>query len=468
MPGAASLRRGDLVTLLAASVLTILVSLVAATGSGVLTVATLLGFTLFLATIVCFITAPQLAVALTIPLFALLPTAKTLWFPQAGPLKDVITIAAAIAAAVLVAIRASQGETRWANRRLVLLAAILLGLYLTNLGAGFAPGAYDAAWFHGVRLVAEPVVLLFVGLAIGGPRTLRWAVISLVVTGVAVAAYGVAQQWIGMWNLVGMGYSFEHEVRTIGTRLRSFGTLDEPFAYAAFLLFPLAAVLFMLRRSVWTVAAATVLVAGLGVSLVRSAIAIAVVVFAIAVARKSNFTVAGFVLASALAVAFAFLVTSTGATRSETVRAGPSLYLTVNGRTEVWSTVLGDPASWPAGRGVGEVGVAAERAGFKLTRDDSGNDESAAVDSAYFATIADIGIIGLAVRLAMFALLLHLAVGAARRGSSPGWLAVTFLTIMMIDGVTRDSFTGFPTAFLGMLLVGVCLRTVADEHPQET
>jgi hypothetical protein len=34
---------------------------------------------------------------------------------------------------------------------------------------------------------------------------------------------------------------------------------------------------------------------------------------------------------------------------------------------------------------------------------------------------------------------------------------------MLLDAVTRDSFTGFPTAFLGMLLVGISLAAAEEE-----
>ena len=38
-----------------------------------------------------------------------------------------------------------------------------------------------------------------------------------------------------------------------------------------------------------------------------------------------------------------------------------------------------------------------------------------------------------------------------------GWLALALVIALTIDALTRSSFTAFPTAFLGLLLVGVAL-----------
>ena len=74
-----------------------------------------------------------------------------------------------------------------------------------------------------------------------------------------------------------------------------------------------------------------------------------------------------------------------------------------------------------------------------------------------------------AIRVAFFALagrLFSLAKRAIDRGSRIGWLTVAFLTILLLDAVTRDSLTGFPSAFLGMLLVGVSLAAAEEEHEE--
>ena len=78
----------------------------------------------------------------------------------------------------------------------------------------------------------------------------------------------------------------------------------------------------------------------------------------------------------------------------------------------------------PSGAGSGEVGTAAERATYSVTpRGTRRRRAVQAVDSGYLATIADVGFVGLAVLLALFARLLVLAQRAIRAGSTPGWLA---------------------------------------------
>jgi hypothetical protein len=60
-----------------------------------------------------------------------------------------------------------------------------------------------------------------------------------------------------------------------------------------------------------------------------------------------------------------------------------------------------------------------------------------------------------------------LAWRAGRRGSDAGWLALALLTVMVLDATTRASFTGFPPAFVGFLLIGVALAAAKAESPLE-
>jgi hypothetical protein len=85
------------------------------------------------------------------------------------------------------------------------------------------------------------------------------------------------------------------------------------------------------------------------------------------------------------------------------------------------------------------------------------------VDSGYLATIADVGFAGLAVLLLLFARLIALAVDAARQAKTAGWIALGLLAALLLDALTRASFTGFPTAFLALLLVGVALAGAREE-----
>jgi hypothetical protein len=54
---------------------------------------------------------------------------------------------------------------------------------------------------------------------------------------------------------------------------------------------------------------------------------------------------------------------------------------------------------------------------------------------------------------------------AARRDQAAGWVALAMLASMMLDALTRASFTGFPTAFLGLLILGVALAAAQANEP---
>ena len=101
-----------------------------------------------------------------------------------------------------------------------------------------------------------------------------------------------------------------------------------------------------------------------------------------------------------------------------------------------------------------------------MSRDERELDDASAVDSGYFSLIADVGLAGLVVFLFLAVRLLTLARSAIGRGLVAGWLAAGFLAVMLLDAVTRDFFTGFPSAFLGMLLLGVALAAAAEEQDE--
>ena len=172
--------------------------------------------------------------------------------------------------------------------------------------------------------------------------------------------------------------------------------------------------------------------------------------------------------AAAVVAAGVFFAAASDVPSQRYVRVSTNQYLTLNGRTKVWSVALGHKRSaWVFGRGVGAVGTASQRATEKLT----GASASAApkggtvVDSGYLAAAADIGFVGLAFLVALLGRLVFLASGAARRGESSGWVALGLLTVMTLDALTRESLTGFPTAYVGMLVVGVASATWAEPEP---
>lgn len=447
--------RADLRLIGGGAALTLGAVLLSTQAGGTLSLGLLLAIAFFFLVVVGFMAFPHLAVAATIPLFALTPALKVFVSPSLGPVKDAVSLAAVAAAAILVVQQASEGERQRGDFWVAAGACFLIALYILNLGGGMER---DVAWFQGVRLVAEPLLLLLVGLVLPqARRTLRWALASLVATACFVALVGIAQQIVGDNRLVELGYSYTIQVTFVGDRLRSFGTMDDPFTYAAFLLLALVAVLMWMRRGILTLIAGAVIATGLLFAYVRTSAVVAIALIGLWLARNQRPTIAAFVLAVAVTAAGTILIASSAGTQSTTTRAGPSLFLTINGRTEGWKIVLDNPKTWMVGKGVGEVGTAKERATYKIARRSRDIGKTSAVDSGYFALIADVGFVGLLVFLAIAGRLISLARGALRRQLVAGWLAVSFVAVLLLDAITRDSFTGFPTAFLGMLLVGVAI-----------
>lgn len=401
-----------------------------------------LAVAIYLGALLAFLSAPHLATAATVALFAFIPALKVFVAPQAGGVKDVVVLAA-ISAAVVVFAFEQRRPDRWVG----ILVLLLLGLYVVNVGGG-----HGDAWAQGLRLTGEPLLLLLVGFVLPNPqRNLRYALGALVAVGCIDALYGLLQQAVGQWTLVSWGYSFKLQVRTINGMLRSFGTFDDPFEYAAFLLFALAAVLFWIRRGALAWVAGAVLLLGLGASLVRTAVLVLIGFAGIQLIRWRHTTLAVLAVTAACVVAGVTLANPNG-----TGTNGPAL----NGRISAWQAAIGtQPTKWLLGRGVGAVGTAAARASSPLipTSNAAKSDSAQAVDSGYVATIADVGLVGLGVLLALFWRLIVLSSRAARRGQAAGWIAAAILAAMMLDALTRASFNGFPTAFVGFLIVGIAL-----------
>src|SRR5919109_1344042 len=385
---------------------------------------------LFIASVLGFLVVPHLMVAAMIPLFALIPAAKLFVSPQIGPLKDLVALAAIVAAGIVAL------ERRPGRRRVSLDNRVLVGVTLVD-----------------------------------PRRTLRYAVPSLVATACFEASYGLLQQLVGPWTLLGWGYSWSAQLRTYGGHLRSFGTMEDAFAYAAFLLFGLVAVVFWTRRGVLAAACGTLIVGGIAVAYVRTAALIGVALVGLWVARKGYLPSAVLILSAAVAAMASILVVNAGATQTSSYTSRSSS-ITLNRRTSAWKAAPGAPRGWPFGRGVGKVGTAAHRATYSLTPGASAAPPTRAVDSGYLATIADVGLAGAAVLLALLARLVALATGAIRRGRDAGWLGLGLLVVIMLDAVTRASFTGFPTAFLGLPLIGIALAAarqadrLAEEGPE--
>jgi hypothetical protein len=460
----------DLVLPFAGALLTVFAAFAAASVGPPLVLLALASLLAFSAAVLGFVAAPHVAVAVTIPLFAALPTLKVVLVPWIGPLKDGVVVAAVVAALIVTVRRSVTRAPHTADGWVVLAVGLLMTLYLFNLGGGLNASSYDLAWLQGVRLTYEPLLLLLVGLTLDTPRrTFRWAACSMVATASAVALYGVVQQLVGDVRLVTLGYEYDVQVRFFEGQLRSFGSLDDPFTYAAFLLFGLGVVFSWRRAHPAIVAAAFVIAAGLTVAYVRTAAIVAAALLGVWLASRRRVGAAVALLLSAAVVSVIILFTTEGATQARTVVGRPG-YVTLNGRTEAWNVAVGDdPIEVLFGQGVGEIGTAAARARYSLTRSADEADERSleAVDSGYFATVSDVGFIGLAVLLLLYGRLFALAVIAARRGLYQGWVAASLLVVLALDATTRDSFAGFPTAFVGLLLVGNVLAATREQLLQE-
>jgi hypothetical protein len=456
------LTRDEIPALAAGSFLTLL-AIAASTRVGEpLSLAVLVALGVFALVVVAFLAAPHISVAVMIPLFVLLPAIKILLVPWIGPLKDVIGLAAIAAGATIVVQRAGAGQRRAVDLWITILVAFLMALYVLNMGGGLE---HDIAWVHGVRLFSEPLLLLLVGMTLPSPRrTFEWAMTSLVATATFVAAVGIAQQGIGDDRLAAWGFEYDIQIRFLAGEMRSFGTLDNPFGYAGFLMFGLAAVVMWMRRGLWAGVAGTIITLGVTLSFVRSAALMGVALAALWLARTGRLVTAGFLTALVL-VSGMLLVGSEQALQTRTVRGGDSVYVTVNGRTEAWKIVFDDAWDLPLGKGVGEFGTAAERATFTISRsaDEAREHDNVDIDSGYFATIADVGLVGLAALLLLNTRLAILGRRAAVRGSTAGWMVLSLLAVFLIDSITRESFSAFPTAFLGLLLVGIALAAAAEE-----
>lgn len=428
----------------------------------VFSVTLLVGLAVFGLVVIAFVGVPHVAVAATIPLFAFLPMIKAIWVPWSGPLKDVVTVAAAAAALVVVVVAARGGRRIPGDLWVVALVGFLVALYALNIGGDLER---SWAWGHGIRLFVLPLALLLAGLTLPNPRrTLHWALVSLVATCTVVALVGIAQQLAGPSRLVEFGWLWNTNVRTIDGFLRSFGTLDEPFAYAALLMFGLAAILMWAPRRPIVFAAAGIIVVGLSLSLVRTALLIVAGLVALFLARHGKTVSAAFMLAIVLVASATFMI-SQDATEQRVVQGGPALFYTLNGRTEGWRAVFENREDIPLGRGVGDVGTAAFRAHYDVTRSREqavSRSKELIVDSGYFAVAADIGIVGLVALLLLLGRLGTLGYRAGRKGRTEGWVALAILASLSLDAITRESFSAFPTAYVGLLLVGLALASAKE------
>lgn len=423
---------------------------------------TLVGPVAFAAAAVLFARWPHIAFAAVIPFLVFTPMLKVFADERIGALKDVLVLAASVAAAAVFLKRRADGTRGVADTAVIVVVAFIAVMYVLNVGGNLTGGSvYGSAWFHGVRLRLEPLLLFVAALVLpDARRSLKYAAISTIFTACVVSVYGLMQQALGEERLVALGYEYGRELRTIEGQLRSFGTFDTPFTYAAFLALALGvALLWPLRTSV-RLAAVSLIVAGLASSFVRTAAVIAVALLALWISRHGYRRAA--VLLAAVAVVGGLAVFSSLESRTtRTVQASPSLYLTLNGRTTIWQERLGgNYPAWLLGEGVGAAGTAATRAQASSSPDVEPEDDLGyTVDSGYFVTILDVGIAGLVLTLLLFGRVALVARRAASRGEAAGWVSLAVLVTTVFTALTAEIFTDFPNAYLAMLLLGLAYAT---------
>ncbi len=213
----------------------------------------------------------------------------------------------------------------------------------------------------------------------------------LMAVGLVVAVVGLWQQLVGAQHLVDLGYSYNVQVRTAGGLLRSFSTFDAPFAFGLYVMLSLvvggAAALAepgRLRNRLFLLAT-TVMVAGMGVSIVRASyVALAVGLLWLGLHRHPRLLalLGGAVVATAVVAGFVSpRVVSTLFSSSSLGERGSG-----------WSAIISDVLSHPLGLGLGASGSAADKMAEASGR-------SAALtyqpDNYYVKMILELGPLGL-------------------------------------------------------------------------
>lgn len=453
------LRTSSRAAVLAGVLLTLGVSTLAARRGFPIEIKAFFGLGIFAALVAGFVFVPWRMVSGLIPLFIVLPALKVFVTPTIGALKDVISVAAVTASGIVLVQRRQARRPIHADRLITGLLASVLALYVANIG-GLITGetGYGVAWFQAIRLFNEPLALFVVGLTLREPqRTLAAARKAVIATGVGVALIGLAQQAIGSYGLHKLGFAYGDQIRTIGSQLRSFGTLDDPFVYASYLLLALAVLLMSRQLRGYPTLLIAILAAGLMVSYVRTAAVVALAIIGLALARRGHGLLATLLVLLSIAAAFAVFAFASEQPTTRNVAINANTYMTLNGRTMLWRSRIGQPVDWAFGQGVGATGTAAQRARESLSgKVQVGASVKTSVnDSAYLTLISDIGFIGLVVYIALLSRILALGRRAALAGYEFGWVVIAIVVVILIDGLSRESFTAYPTPYIAMLVAGL-------------
>lgn len=220
----------------------------------------------------------------------------------------------------------------------------------------------------------------------------RDTLVSIVMAvGVVTALVGLWQQVVGAAYLVDLGYSYTQQVRTAGDLLRSFSTFDAPFAFGLYVMMSLlvggAAAIAEPRRwrNTLFLCATPVMVAGMGVSIVRASyLGLAVGLVWLAVHRHRHLLA---LLASAVVAALVALLFV-----SPRVLAPLLSSNSLGQRGNGWSSILSSVLNHPVGLGLGASGSAADRTAQALGRSTSATYQP---DNYYVKVVLELGPIGL-------------------------------------------------------------------------
>ncbi|MDV8006331.1 O-antigen ligase family protein [Rhodococcus sp. IEGM 1318] len=179
--------------------------------------------------------------------------------------------------------------------------------------------------------------------------------------GILAAVVGLLQQVVGPEFLVSLGYSYTEEIRITGGILRSFSTFTGPFAFGLYVMLSLVVGLSVslneptrLRNMIF-LAATPIMIAGMGVSIVRASyIGFAAGLLWLAIYKYKSLLV--LFAAAAAAIPIALLLTPTSVMKA--LFSSNSLEERGNG----WSETVSSLWVNPLGQGVGATGSAAAKA----------------------------------------------------------------------------------------------------------
>jgi O-antigen ligase len=407
---------------------------------------------------------PAVIAVIVVVGFTLQPAGKLMLSPLLGPAKDVVVLVTLAVTLVVMAIRPIRHDQ---NRWISVVALLLMAVYVIN-----PAGDHGAGWANATRLTVSAIGLLLIGYHnLDAARTWRTASSAIIWVAVVQTFVGVAQQLMGTRRLVEQfGYAFGAQVReTARGQLRSFGTLDEPFTYAALLLVALVIATQAeprARRNAWLV---PLLVVGVLISVNRTGLVVLVVVGAMWLYRLRRRSAPALVLLGLALAGLGLGITTTLAT-SQASGTNSDFLLTLNGRTQTWTRVIREPLDLLAGRGAGEIGsgLARSEAGFISGSPEyqpgraptaANNENLTSIDNSYLAVLADVGLPGLLIVLCLGGMAL-VRTRVWRLDNSTGWCVLGILTVIAMDGLTRSSLTAFPFGYIALYLVGVGLAEV--------